>query len=62
MVVVVEAVLAEVGDVDVGPAIVVVVGDGYAYAPAVVGDSGFIGDVGEGAVVIVVEESRFGRS
>ena len=56
VVVVVEAVLAEVGDVDVGPAVVVVVADGYAEAPAVVGDAGLGRDVGEGAVVIVVEE------
>ena len=56
VVVVVEAVLAEVADVDVGPAVVVVVADGHAEAPAVVGHAGFCGDVGEGAVVVVVEE------
>ena len=40
----------------IGPAVVVVVGHGAAESPAVVGDAGFGGDVGEGAVVIVVEE------
>src|SRR5260370_28838044 len=52
----VEAILAGVGDVDIGPAVVVVVGHGYAESPALVGDAGLVGDVGEGAVVIVVEE------
>ncbi len=56
VVVVEEAVLAEVGDVDVGPSIVVVVADRYTESPAFVGYSGFVGEVGEGAVVIVVEE------
>ncbi len=42
--------------IDVGPAIVVVVADGYAKAPAIVGDAGLGGDVGEGSVVIVVKQ------
>ncbi len=60
MVVVIEAVLAVVGDEKVGVAVVVVVADGYAKAPAVVGDSCFRGYVGEGAVVVVVEEGGVG--
>ena len=56
----VEAVFADVGDVDVGPAVVVKVGDGHASAPAIVGDTGLGGDVSEGAVVIVAEERGVG--
>ena len=52
----VEAVFAVVGDVDVGPAVVVVIGDGDAEAPTFVGDARFVRDVGERAIVIVVEE------
>ena len=57
VIIVVEAILAEVSDVDVGPTVVVVIGDGDAEAPTLVGDARFSGDIGEGAVVIVVEES-----
>ena len=60
MIVVIETVLAEVGDVDVGPSIVVVVGDRNANAPSFVGDAGLCGDVGEGAVVVVVKQRSFG--
>ena len=56
MVVVIETVLAEVGDEQVRVAVVVVVADGYAKPPTVVGDSCFGGNIGEGAVVVVVEE------
>ena len=63
VVVAIEAIFAEVRDVDVWPAVVVEVADDGAEAPALVGDAGFFGDVGEGAVVIVVEEGgvRGGR-
>ena len=58
MIVVIEAVFAEVADVDIGPAVVVIVCNGYADTPALVRDASFFGDVGEGAVVIVVKERR----
>ena len=41
VVVVVEAVLAKVGDVEVGPTVIVVAADGYAEAPTVVLGPGF---------------------
>ena len=50
-----------VGDVDVRPAVVVEVGGENAEAVGAVGaeDSGGFGDVGEGAVAVVVEENIF---
>jgi hypothetical protein len=62
VIVAIEAILANVGDVNVGPAVVVEVSDGDACAPAVVGDAGLGGDIGEGAVVIVAEERGVGWS
>ena len=53
-VVVIQHVFAVVGDVKVGPAVVVVVADADALAPAGVDEAGFFRDVGERAVVIVV--------
>ena len=61
MVVAVEPVVAEVGNKDVGPAVVVEIRDGHAEAPAVVGDAGLVGHVGKGSVVIVVKERGMGR-
>ena len=55
-VVVVEDVLAPVGDEQIVVAVVVVVADADALSPAGVDESGFGGDVGEGAVAIVFEE------
>src|SRR5258708_5095588 len=55
VIVVIEAVLAEVGDVNVRPAIVIVVTNGNAESPALVRDSRFVSHIGKGAVVIVVE-------
>ena len=47
-----------VGDEDVHPAVVVVIGDGDAHAFAAMGgDSGSGGDVGERAVAVVVIEA-----
>ena len=45
MVVVVETILAEVCNVEIGPAVVVVVSDSYAETPAIVGDAGLLRDV-----------------
>ena len=61
MIVVVEAILAEVGDIHIGPAIVVVVADGHAKSPAIVGHAGFGRDIGKCAVVVVVKEGGVGR-
>src|SRR5579862_2567165 len=46
VIVVVEAILAEVRDVDVWPAVVVVIRHGDAEAPAFVRDSRLFGDIG----------------
>ncbi len=59
-VVAVEDVLAVVTDEEIVPAVVVVVADAAALAPAAVCEAGFGGDVGEGAVAIVFEEVRDG--
>ncbi len=59
-VVAVEDVLAEVADKEVVPAIIVVIADTAALTPSCAGESGFRGDVGEGAVAIVLEEMRDG--
>ncbi len=44
------------GDVEVVEAVVVVVADAGSLAPGGQGEAGFGGDVGEGSVVVVVEE------
>jgi hypothetical protein len=57
---VVEGIFAVVGDVEIGETVVVVVADGYAdavVAIAGVGEAGFFGDVGEGAVGILAVEA-----
>ena len=55
MIVVIQTVLAPVGHEDVGPAIVVIIGDCGAESPAVVGDTGLGGYIREGSVVIVMK-------
>ena len=57
MIVVEELVAGHVRDIDIGPAVVIVVADGHAHPVALAGDAGFFGDIGEGAVAIVVEEA-----
>ena len=60
-VVVVEDVLAVVGDEEIVEAVVVVVADAAGLAPAgFVLEAGAVGDVGEGAVAIVFEEMAAG--
>ena len=54
--IVVEAIFPVVGDVDVFPSIVVVIADACPLTPARSGKAGLRRDVGEGTVVIVVEE------
>src|SRR5208282_35588 len=61
VIVVVEAVLAEVRDIDIRPAIVVVVRNGDTETPALVSDARFVRHVRECAVVIVVQQHRAGR-
>jgi hypothetical protein len=61
MVVVIEPVLAIVAYENVGPAIVVVVRNGHAKTPAVVGHPGLRRHIGKRAVVIVVEQGGVRR-
>src|ERR1700738_3519880 len=56
VVVVIQAILAVVGDVNVRPAVIVIVSDGDAKTPALVGNTGFVGDVRKSSVVIVVKQ------
>ncbi len=56
VIVVIEMVLAVVSDVEIFPAIVIVVADADALSPAARGQARFRGDIGERAIVIVVVE------
>ena len=56
VIIVVEAILPVIGDVDVGPAIIVIVADRYAKTPAIVGNSGLFRDIGECSVVIIMKK------
>ena len=56
MIVVVEAVLAQICHIQIGPAIVVVIANGNADAPAIVGHARLRRDVRKCAVVIVMKE------
>ena len=60
VVVVVQAVLAPVGHVNIRPAVIVIVCNGHADAPAVVGYAGLRCHIRKGAVVIVMEQRRMG--
>src|SRR6266849_3117468 len=60
-IVVIENVLAVVGDVEIVEAVVVIVPDAHALAPAGVSQASLFGDVGECAVVIVAVEMAGGR-
>src|ERR1700722_465916 len=55
-IVVIEDILAIVRDVQILEAIVVIVADADALAPAGVCEAGFLSDIGEGAVVVVAVE------
>ncbi len=57
----VEPILADVGDVEVGPAIIVVVRSDRADAPAIVCDACLLCDISKGAVPIIMEKRRVGR-
>ena len=56
MIVVVETVLSIIGNVQVRPAIVIVIAHGYAEAPSLVRHARLVRDVGKRAVVIVVKQ------
>ncbi len=58
MVVVVEPVLADVGDIQVRPSVVVVIAHRNTHAPAVIGDARFCCDVSKSAIVVVMKECR----
>ncbi len=58
----IKPVFAEVGDVDVGPAVAIVVADDSTEAPAIVGHAGLCCDVCKGPVMIVVEQGGVRRS
>src|SRR6266480_7756799 len=55
VVVVIQAVLAVVGDVDVRPTIVIVVPHGHTKAPTLVRNTGLFGGLAKSAVMVVVE-------
>ena len=55
-VVAIESDAAEAGDEQVRLAVVVVVADCCAHGPARIADARFVGDVGEGSVVVVMKE------
>ena len=59
-VVVVENIFSEVGDEEIVEPVVVVVADAHALPPAGMNQTGFGGDVGEGAVTIILEKMRKG--
>src|SRR5438067_2126870 len=58
MIVVVEPVFTVVTNKDVGPAVIIVVGNRASISPAVVRDSGASTHVSKGTIVIVMEQSR----
>src|SRR2546430_8106745 len=55
VVVVIQAVLAVVGDVDVRPIIVIIVRHGHTKSPTLVRNAGLFGDLAKSAVMVVVE-------
>ena len=60
MIIVIEAILAEVSYVNIRPAIVVIVCYGDAYAPSTISHAGLLGHIGKGAIMIVAKERGFG--
>jgi len=59
---VIEHIFSVVSDVEIFPAIVVIVADADTLAPAGVSETGLFCDIGESAVVIIVIEMARGRS
>src|SRR5437762_125557 len=60
VIVVIETVLSVVGNVDVRPAIIVVIAHSHAESPSLIRHAGFGSYIGEGAVMIVVQEHSAG--
>ena len=56
MIIVVKPVLPVVPHIDVGPAVVVVVGNAHAVAPTVVCHASLGSHIGEGSIMIVVKQ------
>src|SRR5260221_11495559 len=56
VVVVIQAILAVVGDVNVQPAVIVIVSDGDAKTPPLVGITGFVGYVTKSPVPMLVKQ------
>src|SRR5712691_3305698 len=56
MIVMIEAVLSEIRNVDVRPAVIVVVAHCDSETPALIRDASFVRNVGERSVVIVMEQ------
>ena len=62
VVIVVQAVLPQIGDVEIGPAIVVIVAHRAAKPPPVIRDSRFFRHLGKRSIAVVVEERRVRRN
>src|SRR5260221_14722066 len=62
VIVVIEAILAEVRYVNVWPAIVIEIPDRHAKAPSFICHASFFCDVGECPVMVVVQQHRAWRS
>ena len=58
MIVVVQPVFAIVGDINIWPAVVVVIADGHAKTPAVIGDARLGGYVSERPIMVVMKQRR----
>src|ERR1700734_818351 len=57
----VEAIFSEVADIDIRPAVVVVIGDCHAHTPPVVSHTRLRCHISEGAIVIVVKQCGLWR-
>src|SRR5579864_8034827 len=55
VVVVIEAVLAEIGDIEVSPTVIVVISHGHAEAPTLIRYPGFVSDICERSVVVIMQ-------
>src|SRR5919205_4289267 len=61
VIVVIKPILPVVGDVDIRPAIVVVIADGDSESPTLICYTGFLSDVSKRAVMIVVKKHGLRR-
>jgi hypothetical protein len=58
---VVQAILAIIAHVNIGPAVIVVIGHAHPIAPAIIGDAGLFGHVRKRAIVVVVKQRSLRR-